>query len=117
YGNSCANRTLLRDGKDCSGPALLKCLACAGRNYGRPKGWIAALGVRGFESLLKRKIWAIHSISTYVRDVVRRDFLDDRNSSASGLVIHDVIGSVPREPEVDPRYRQSLARLEELPTE
>src|SRR6266542_775973 len=37
YGYGCANRTLMRDGQDCSGPALGKCLACAGRHYGRPK--------------------------------------------------------------------------------
>lgn len=102
YGYSCANRTLLRDGQDCSGPALAKCLGCAGRHYGRPKGWIAALGVLGSRPLLRRKARGIHSVSTYVRDVVRRDFLDERDLSISGQVIHDVIGSVPTEqPDVE----------------
>ena len=45
YGYFCATRTLLRKGEPCSGPAPLKCLACAGDYYGRPKGWVAAAGV------------------------------------------------------------------------
>jgi glycosyltransferase involved in cell wall biosynthesis len=96
YAYSCATRTLLYKGKACTGPALLKCVGCAGRNYGVPKGWIAALGVRACAPLLKRKVRAIHSISTYVQAMVRRDFLDDRDPTGrtSGSIIHDVIGSV-----------------------
>jgi len=107
---------LLRDGRDCSGPALFKCTACAGRHYGRPKGWVAAFGVRSSSALLRHKVRAIHSISTYVREIVRRDFLDDRGSITRGYVIHDVIGSVPAEPrESDDGL--ALDRLRELPTE
>ena len=101
YAYSCATRTLMRDGQDCSGPALLKCISCAGRHYGRPKGWIAALGVATGRPLLTRKIAGVHSISTYVQEMVRRDFLDERmskdenTSRNSGQVIHDVIGSMP----------------------
>lgn len=95
YGYSCANRTLMRDGEECSGPALLKCMACAGRNYGRPKGWVAAVGVRFGGSLLKRKVSGVQSVSSYVREIIRRDFLDERENGATGHVIHDVIGSVP----------------------
>jgi glycosyltransferase involved in cell wall biosynthesis len=116
YGYSCANRTLMRDGRDCSGPALLKCLGCSGRHYGRPKGWIAALGVLGSGPLLRLKVRAIHSISTYVRETVRRDFLDDRGSATSGLVIHDVIGSVPVEPSAS-QEQSGITRLPELPKE
>jgi glycosyltransferase involved in cell wall biosynthesis len=94
YGYSCANRTLMRDGEECDGPGLLKCVGCAGRNYGRPKGWIAALGVRASSPLLRRKVSGVHSVSSYVREIVRRDFLDE-DSMSSGHVIHDVIGSVP----------------------
>lgn len=96
YAYSCANRTLMRDGEVCSGPALAKCVACAGRHYGRPKGWIAALGVRGSAPLLRRKVSAIHSISSYVQEIIRRDFLDDRDSQTSGHVIHDVISNMPQ---------------------
>jgi glycosyltransferase involved in cell wall biosynthesis len=119
YGYGCANRTLLRDGKPCSGPALAKCVGCAGRYYGRPKGWLAALGVLGSRPLLKRKVRGIHSISTHVRDMVRRDVLDERDTkNTSGYVIHDVIASVPKEPKPDAdRSAVMAARLDELPPE
>ena len=96
YGYGCANRTLIRDGKYCDGPSLAKCIPCAGRHYGRPKGWIAALGVLGSRPLLRHKTSGVHSVSSFVREVIRRDFLDERVSGSSGQVIHDVIGSVPR---------------------
>lgn len=95
YGYGCANQTLMRGGRDCGGPALTKCLRCAGQHYGRPKGWIAALGVLGSRGLLRRKVTAVHSISTYVRDIVRRDLLDDRRSTGPRPVIHAVIPSMP----------------------
>lgn len=117
YGYGCANRTLMRDGQDCSGPALAKCLACAGRHYGLPKGWIAALGVLGSRPLLRRKTRAVHSISTYVRDIVRRDFLDERNSHTSGRVIHDVIGSVPDDWIDSSNEARKLEILQRLPRE
>jgi glycosyltransferase involved in cell wall biosynthesis len=96
YAYGCANRTLMRDGHDCGGPRLVKCIACSGRHYGRPKGWLAALGVLGSRPLLRRKTAAIHSISAYVQAIVRRDFLDDRRSDAERNVIHDVIGNPPQ---------------------
>jgi glycosyltransferase involved in cell wall biosynthesis len=117
YGYSCANRTLLQDGHECSGPGARKCLGCAGRHYGRPKGWIAALGVLGSRPLLRRKTMAVHSISTYVRDIVRRDFLDERGSRTSGRIIHDVIGSVPYDPEQAADRAEPLEALRELPPE
>jgi glycosyltransferase involved in cell wall biosynthesis len=92
YAYSCANRTLLRNGEECSGPELAKCLGCAGRHYGRPKGWIAALGVFASGPLLRRKLSAVHSISSYVQAIVRRDFLDDpETTAASGHVVPDAI--------------------------
>jgi glycosyltransferase involved in cell wall biosynthesis len=115
YAYGCANRTLIRDGEECSGPALPKCISCAGRHYGRPKGWIAAIGVLASRPLLKRKTHGVHSISTYVREIVRRDFLDERVSSSSGQVIHDVIPSVPREEELP--VTNGHHALESLPSE
>jgi glycosyltransferase involved in cell wall biosynthesis len=117
YAYGCANRTLMRDGRPCSGPALLKCLGCAGRHYGRPKGWVAALGVLGSRPLLRHKTVAIHSISTYVQTIIRRDFLDDRRTDSTRHVVHDVIGNAPQ------RGRHRLlsdgkqAYLDQLPTE
>lgn len=72
YGYFCATRTLMRDGAPCSGPAPMKCLACAGRYYGGPKGWVAVTGVAASRPLLMRRMTALHSVSTYVRDVTRR---------------------------------------------
>jgi glycosyltransferase involved in cell wall biosynthesis len=95
FAYSCANRTLMHGDDECSGSALAKCIACAGRHYGAPKGWIAAGGVLGSRVLLRRKVDAIHSISSFVRDVVQRDFLVDHDSQARGYLIHDMIASIP----------------------
>jgi glycosyltransferase involved in cell wall biosynthesis len=76
YGYGCATRTLVCQGEEaCSGPALRKCLDCAADLYGTPKGWVAVLGVLAGRRLLKRKVAGIHSISQYVQDITRRDFL------------------------------------------
>ena len=119
YAYSCANRTLMRDGEPCSGPGLAKCLGCAGRYYGRPKGWTAALGVLGSRRLLRRKIRAIHSISTFVQSIVRRDFVDDRKSKTTGHIIHDVISNMPQQPAngeaVEEMHRRRLAELPDTP--
>jgi glycosyltransferase involved in cell wall biosynthesis len=119
YGYSCANRTLMRDGEPCDGPGLAKCIACAGRHYGRPKGWIAAVGVLGSRPLLRRKLRAIHSISTYVQSIVRRDFVDDRQSKTSGYIIHDVISNMPQQPTdgeaVEEMHRRRIAELPDTP--
>lgn len=77
YAYSCATRTLVRNGEQlCSGPAPVKCLACAAQHYGMPKGWLAVLGVYTGRILLRRKLRGMHSISTYVKQIVGRDFLD-----------------------------------------
>ena len=85
YGYSCATRSLVYRGiEPCSGPALQKCLSCAPSVYGLGKGWAAVLGVAGGRALLRSKVDGIHSISTYVQQIVRRDFLDsDANTDAS----------------------------------
>jgi glycosyltransferase involved in cell wall biosynthesis len=119
YAYGCPKRTLMYDGSECSGPALVKCLGCAGRHYGRPKGWTAAVGVLGSRPLLRRKTSAIHSISTYVQEMVRRDFLDDRLHSSDGngdrnSVIHDVVGNAPT---TLGSAGAEPARLRELPDE
>src|SRR5436853_5395241 len=81
YAYSCANRTLLRDAEEYTRPAPAKCLACAGRHYGRPKGWIAAIGVFASAPLLRRKLSAIHSISPYAPTTVLRDFRHARGAA------------------------------------
>lgn len=119
YAYSCAKRTLVYDGRACTGPALWKCLGCAGEYYGRPKGWVAALGVLATAPLLRRKVAAIHSISTYVQAMIRRDFLDDRKAGArtTGEIIHDVIGSVREEGYGSGESFEIGPYLEQLPAE
>jgi len=38
YGRSCAKKTLLFDGRQCSGPAPAKCFRCVGKHYGAVRG-------------------------------------------------------------------------------
>jgi glycosyltransferase involved in cell wall biosynthesis len=45
---SCPKKNLMHYGRPCSGPALAKCLGCAGRHYGRVKGSVVVLGQRVF---------------------------------------------------------------------
>jgi glycosyltransferase involved in cell wall biosynthesis len=116
YAYACAKRTLMYDGEICSGPGLGKCLGCSGRHYGRLKGWIAAAGVLGGAPLLRRKVQGLHSISAYVQKVVRRDFLDDHDSTREARVIHDVIASIREEYDASAEER-SHACLEQLPAE
>jgi glycosyltransferase involved in cell wall biosynthesis len=120
YGYSCATRTLVYQGRStCDGPVLLKCLACAADLYGAPKGWAAALGVAIDRTLLKRKVRGIHSISTYVQEVTRRDFLRDqtRARNTPGHSVAEVIIPSFREDDAglcygdDPRNQAFLERL------
>ena len=86
YGYACANRTLLRHNQVCSGPALLKCLQCSAAHYGAPKGWVAALGVRLSLPLMRAQVSGIHSISTYVQQIMDRDFEGDRSAEDRGII-------------------------------
>lgn len=73
YGYFCANRTLLRKGEPCAGPAPLKCATCASEYYsGAPKGLTATAGVYMCRPLLARKMTGLHSVSTFVHDVTTR---------------------------------------------
>jgi glycosyltransferase involved in cell wall biosynthesis len=110
YGFSCANATLIRDGEVCSGPSPAKCFGCAGRHYGRPRGWLAAAGVLGSMSLLRGRMDAMHSVSHYVEDIMRRDFVD---GDAEGTLF-DVLPSFRVEDE-PPRDRSILDRLPSEP--
>jgi len=109
YGYSCATRTLVYRGElVCTGPVLPKCLGCAANLYGAPKGWVAALGVLAGRSLLKRKVRGIHSISTYVQEIVRRDFLGDQahDQTTSANAIAEAIIPSFREDDADRHYSE-----------
>lgn len=73
YGYFCANRTLLRKGEPCAGPAPMKCATCASEYYGgAPKGVTATAGVYMCRPLLARKMTGLHSVSSFVHDVTTR---------------------------------------------
>ncbi len=77
YGYSCAARTMLFNGAECSGPHPVKCLACTtSQYYSVPKAIASVLGVFAGKALLNRKTYAAHSISTYVQRTTRRDLLN-----------------------------------------
>jgi glycosyltransferase involved in cell wall biosynthesis len=105
YGYSCATRTLVCRGEEaCTGPSLPKCLPCAADLYGTPKGWIAALGVSVGRGLLKRKARGVHSISAYVQEIMRRDFLRDQSQAQSEHVITEAIIPSFREDDTNRYY-------------
>ena len=120
YGYTCATRTLVYKGDHlCAGPALTKCPGCAVDLYGTPKGWAATLGVMMGRSLLRRKVHGIHSISTYVQEIFRRDFLDQRPPDripGNKIIIEAIIPSF-REDDLnrcygeDPRIQSYVERL------
>jgi glycosyltransferase involved in cell wall biosynthesis len=114
YGYICANRTLLQGRNICSGPAMIKCLRCAGANYGRPKGWIAALGVWANIVLLRRKTAGIHYVSRYVKERVEPGLVRKRRGPKRPIiqrVIHETV-STEREFADDRHY---VDRLPEEP--
>lgn len=78
YGYSCAIRTLMYNGAICSGPALGKCLSCASHNFGTAKGIAAVAGVFGSKPILTRKLTALHCVSTFVQQIMRRDLIAGR---------------------------------------
>jgi glycosyltransferase involved in cell wall biosynthesis len=82
YGYFCATRTLLRKNEPCSGPAPIKCTACAADYYGPPKGVAATAGVYMCRPALARKMTGLHSVSTYVHDVT----VEHMRGSDDGLV-------------------------------
>jgi glycosyltransferase involved in cell wall biosynthesis len=48
---SCPKKNLMHRGRPCAGPALAKCLGCAGRHYGRAKGAAVVAAQFGFSRL------------------------------------------------------------------
>ncbi len=63
YTRSCAKKTLWRHGGRCEGPALTRCLRCAGDHYGAAKGTVVTLGLRAGASLEDRRSAAYISVS------------------------------------------------------
>jgi glycosyltransferase involved in cell wall biosynthesis len=113
YGYFCSTRTLLRKGETaCSGPGPIKCLGCAGQYYGVPKGWLAALGVAASKPLLRRKVSALHSVSTYVEEVTMAQL---RKPGLRAVTIPSF--QAVREPESDERPVDVQPWLRKLPAD
>lgn len=109
YGNVCAVRTLVRHGEVCDGPAWGKCVECASATYGRPKGFVAVVGTMSGRWLLRRKVHGLHTVSTYVQEVMRRHLKgsrqwpeavipDFRDQSADGEPDPAILRQLPEEP-------------------
>jgi glycosyltransferase involved in cell wall biosynthesis len=119
YGYFCANRTLLRKGEPCSGPAPLKCASCASEYYGGvPKGLAATAGVYACRPLLARKMTGLHSVSSFVEDVTIRHVFGPGGPPEDLLrvVIPSFQDVAPDEP-VDSSDGDTAAYLARLPSE
>ena len=92
YAYGCATRTLVfRKKQLCSGPQPIKCLICAADYYGKPRGWAVAIGTFAFGPLLRRKVQGVHSISSYVQQMVRRDFIPLHTNDLSVAPVTEAI--------------------------
>jgi glycosyltransferase involved in cell wall biosynthesis len=111
YGNFCAVRTLVRDGAVCGGPELKKCLRCASRFYGAPKGAVAVGGVFGSRSLLRRTVAGLHFNSTYTRERAHHDLFQD----AQPTLPEAVIGTFRDDARDEPPDPDILAKLPDEP--
>ena len=123
YAYSCPNQTLvMSDGTVCSGPAFSKCMQCAGRHYGPSKGWVTTLSIFLGKRPLLRKIDGMHSISTYVQQMLHRDFWQTPEvpgKDGHGKIVEAIIPSF-REDEDGSRPTETLDLnpwLAQLPAE
>lgn len=120
YAYSCPTRTLVyKEHHLCSGPELSKCVGCAAEHYGASKGLAAVLGVYSGRGLLKHKLNGMHSISTFVRDTVGRDFLGEVNAQPDQDVIQAIIPSFREDDEKEFHAPDSQVQiyLDQLPRE
>ena len=115
YAYSCQTRIMMRRSEPCGGPDLGKCLACASRHYGVVKGVAAVGGVRAHHRSLRKRVRGVHSISSYVRDITRRDFLGADDPSDIDGVAEMVIPSFREQ--MYPPEDDVESYLEKLPAE
>jgi len=112
YGYSCPTRTMLRDGAACSGPAFERCLPCASRHYGTPKGIATFLGVTCLKPWLRRRASGMHGISSYVSTVMHRDLLTGRRE---GSVVEATIPCFSDERDDEGNAEEIERNVAELP--
>jgi glycosyltransferase involved in cell wall biosynthesis len=70
YGLSCVTKNYQHEGKSCDGPALAKCVSCAGEQYGPVKSVILTTGLRASRALHGRADGYV-AISRAVADAAR----------------------------------------------
>jgi glycosyltransferase involved in cell wall biosynthesis len=111
YSCSCPKQTLLFRHGACAGPSFPKCVTCCGRHFGRVKGAITALAIRSTASGLERRIDGLHSVSTYVEQMMRRDFLDgDRAGTSIPLAVIPSFGDyADLQDDLEPGFEMSEA--------
>jgi glycosyltransferase involved in cell wall biosynthesis len=103
---SCPKKSLLHDGAPCAGPALAKCLRCAGAHYGRVKG----SGVVLAQQLFSRAERALVDVFLPVSEATAADNGLNGNGTRS-VVIPNFVPPAP-EPGV---HRELLDRLPDVP--
>ena len=133
YGTFCATRAMIHDGLPCTGPSPRKCLKCAGERDGPVKAALAVAGLAASRPLLVRKLTGLHSVSTYVHDMMVEHLLGGPDSPAARSIVDatipsflasdDVPGSVPVEQFVEQLPREpfilfvgAMSRLKGLGT-
>ncbi len=83
YANVCPIRILVRQGRDqgqpCSGPGWGKCVDCANSFYGQPKGLVAVLSVLLQRGWLRHRTDAVHSVSRFCEQMMRRYLIDGKS--------------------------------------
>ncbi|MET7290191.1 glycosyltransferase family 4 protein [Streptomyces sp. NPDC005573] len=70
YGLGCAKKTNQHNSARCKGPSLVKCLGCAGRDYGLLKGTTLTAGLRASRPL-HRRADAYLAVSSAVAEAAR----------------------------------------------
>jgi glycosyltransferase involved in cell wall biosynthesis len=117
YSYICPMRTLLREnGEPCGGPEVWKCLRCATAQRGKLKGTASTIGVLGQRRWLNSAIAEVHSVSTYVRQVIQRDLVGREGRKPHNNYVRK-LPVIPsgREPFEKQTYNQILDRLPNEP--
>lgn len=115
YGHSCATKTMLYEGKLCTGPEFSKCMTCTRKHYGAPKGIVSVLSMYLGKPLLRRKLGGVHSVSSFVKSFADQNLLN--GTKISSRVIADILTPSYNEEAVAPKAKQTQTQPIALPDE
>lgn len=101
----CPKKTLMQGDTMCTGPAIAKCLGCAGAHYGKVKGAVTLFGHRLSSAIESGLVDRVVTVSRAVAD----------GNRLTGRTLHHVIPNFI--PDVFPAEDGHEARLAELPSE